>query len=603
MRGWWFGLLLLACAGCASNEIVTPVISPSSAAATVPMTVNITIRTDAASALHRDYISASTAGIGISYGAHPATFPAITTPSVALNVTSGSASCTTSGSTRTCSATVPALVGTDDFQITAWNGAPVSGSFAAAKELSTVTISSRAVQLGVANTLSATLDGVVASFTVTGLPSGTAGTSFSSKTFSVTALDASGKTILGTYENPITLSDSDTSGATTIATSGADSPPSKELLSSSDAASISYTGLAIAGATITASASGATNGSATFTPTLNAITPSSLTGGIVLNFASPYNLASTVSYTASEVGWTNSPYDKTLTMTLASCSVGTLSQSGNTFSVTGTTSGSGTCTLVIRDGNGETLDVPIGKDVFEETGSAQSFTVPTGVSLISIYAAGGAGYKGGTSTTTTAAGADGGSVTGTFSVSAGTSYSVYAGGEGEAGTGGYNGGGAGCPTADTYFGGGGGGESDVRSGSTPFIVGAGGGGGAGLNINGTGGSGGGTTGGTGGGYAAGIGGSGATQSAGGAGGSYTALGGTSTASNGAAYSGGAAACFTFDSDPNEGGGGGAGYYGGGGGSGYGGGGGGGSSWISSSASNVNYETGTNSGNGFVWIYW
>ena len=111
------------------------------------------------------------------------------------------------------------------------------------------------------------LAGVVASLAISGVPSGTVGTAFASpQSFTVTAKDADGDVIVGSYDHPVTLSDSDTTGATTIATSGSDHPPKGELLSSSDIAALTYSGLAIAPATLTASASGATNGTAAFGP-------------------------------------------------------------------------------------------------------------------------------------------------------------------------------------------------------------------------------------------------------------------------------------------------------------------------------------------------
>ena len=119
----------------------------------------------------------------------------------------------------------------------------------------------------IVNNIGFTLDGVASSLTVSGLPSGTVGTPFASpQTFTVTAKDADGYTIVGTYDNAVALGNSDGSGATAIATSGSDNPPANELLGSSDSVTLSYTGVALASATITASATGATSGNGTFTP-------------------------------------------------------------------------------------------------------------------------------------------------------------------------------------------------------------------------------------------------------------------------------------------------------------------------------------------------
>ena len=116
--------------------------------------------------------------------------------------------------------------------------------------------------------------------------------------------------IVGTYEKVVTITDSDTSGATSIVTSG--SP--NQLSSSSDTVKLNYTGLSIAPATIGAHATGATAAIATFTPVLapivfgssDTMNPSFL--GIDLYATS--GTGSSAGFTASEVGWTNAPYNK-----------------------------------------------------------------------------------------------------------------------------------------------------------------------------------------------------------------------------------------------------------------------------------------------------
>ncbi|MEN0137730.1 MAG: glycine-rich protein [Rhodococcus sp. (in: high G+C Gram-positive bacteria)] len=197
---------------------------------------------------------------------------------------------------------------------------------------------------------------------------------------------------------------------------------------------------------------------------------------------------------------------------------------------------------------------------FTFTGSAQSFTVPEGITSLSVTATGG---RGGNSAGPLAGGAAA-VATGQLTVAAGDALYIQVGGNGGDGTGaaGYNGGGAGGEGAS-----GGGGASDVRTGSGELadrqIV-ASGGGGAGDTYIGGGGNLMGSAGQAGGG---GGGGGGATDSAGGVGGN----GGTDPhGSPGEAGVGGAAAGAS--------GGGGGGWFGGGGGAdNYGGGGGGGGS--------------------------
>jgi trimeric autotransporter adhesin len=225
-------------------------------------------------------------------------------------------------------------------------------------------------------------------------------------------------------------------------------------------------------------------------------------------------------------------------------------------------------------------------------GTVQTWTVPTGVTSISVDmqgATGGSGLGG--------AGGSGGRTQGTLPVTPGSTVYVYVGGAGtnynytsSVATGGATAGG----TAG-YYAGGGGGATDIRIGGTALsnrmMVAAGGGGGSyWCGASDLGGSGGGLTGGNGfecGTYSSYQCGAGGTPTAGGAAASYGGSAGTAGVggNSGYYYYGGA---------------GGGGYYGGGGG--YEGGGGGGSSYADPSATSVTYTASYNSGgNGSVTI--
>ena len=191
------------------------------------------------------------------------------------------------------------------------------------------------------------------------------------------------------------------------------------------------------------------------------------------------------------------------------------------------------------------------------TGSPQTWTVPGGVSSVTVVAYGAGGSEG-------SVGFDrsrGGKITATLAVTAGQVMHIYIGGKGVGKTGGYNGGG----TAElTYTGGGGGGATDIRIngtglGNRVLVDGGGLTGGNGIDYN-----------------AQGTGGKGGTQSAGGAAGTGNDLNGFP----GVLGTGGAGRSLTGS--------GGGGYYGGGSGGRYyepagrslGAGGGGGSSYAS-----------------------
>jgi hypothetical protein len=266
-------------------------------------------------------------------------------------------------------------------------------------------------------------------------------------------------------------------------------------------------------------------------------------------------------------------------------------------------------------------NIPPGSQVFSYTGGMQTFTVPGGVTSVTIQCLGaqGNGLNG-------FAAGNGGGAEGTISVTPGSTLNVFVGGSGLSG--GFNGGGLGLGGAT------GGGASDVRIGGTTLndrVIVAGGGGGAGgdnwiCNI-GTGHGGGGTvvgtnfvggaggagyssgTGcGTDGGNTGGIGGSG-THGGGGGGGGLTSggTGATSTVPGtaGTGMLGLGGASFNSPSCGNTGGGGG-GYYGGGGAAGNNcgaGRGGGGSSWMLPTMTSPFFVPGIQTGNGQVTISW
>lgn len=238
---------------------------------------------------------------------------------------------------------------------------------------------------------------------------------------------------------------------------------------------------------------------------------------------------------------------------------------------------------------------------FSYTGSVQSWTVPTGVTSITISVQGAVGGTGETGRT----GGNGGKSIGTLSVTPGTTYyycigqsgsrtvvgSTFCGG-GSQGTGG--GGQSGSGGGMTWFG-----TQNTFSTSSVLLVAAGGGGGGadGGVTGGNGGNGGGTTGSSGGNGTVGTGGGGGTQSTGGGAGSPSGNAGT-------VGQGGAGGNGT----QNGGGGGGGGYYGGGGGGSGGsgsswgaGGGGGGSSFIASSLTSTSTTAGTNNATGTLSI--
>jgi hypothetical protein len=241
---------------------------------------------------------------------------------------------------------------------------------------------------------------------------------------------------------------------------------------------------------------------------------------------------------------------------------------------------------------------------FAFTGGAQTFTVPVGVTSITIEAFGAQGGAGLSSGNPGGAAGLGGSIRATLTVTPGTIYQVNVGGRGADGASGVGGGGAG------------GGASDVRTsgnalGDRVVVAGGGGGGGAGVGgfgAGGAGGAGGDLIGASGSDTTTGAGGgSGGTQVAGGSGGSGGAAGAAGSLGQGGngAGSGSTAGGFNGGGNGRTSGAGGGGYYGGGGGglANAGAGGGGGSSFATAVATNVTHQQGGRSGSGLVTISW
>ncbi|MFC4233209.1 glycine-rich protein [Parasediminibacterium paludis] len=244
----------------------------------------------------------------------------------------------------------------------------------------------------------------------------------------------------------------------------------------------------------------------------------------------------------------------------------------------------------------------LAQTTFNYTGSVQTYTVPAGVTTITVDvrgASGGVPYKNGVSFP--AGAGKGGRVVATVSVTPGEVLNIYVGGKGNdgtssttAGNGGFNGGGNGSDAYNVGAGGGGG-ASDIRRGGTGLsnrIVVAGGGGGANdYNVStGSGGDGGGLVGASGNVNGVSRAATGGTQSAGGIGGLFSGYTKGGDGSLGVGGNGGSG---------NVGGGGGGGYYGGGGGSFSSGA--GGSSYTLSTATNVTHTQGYNAGDGIVII--
>jgi hypothetical protein len=143
-------------------------------------------------------------------------------------------------------------------------------------------------------------------------PVGAAGTAIAGAKLTLTAKGSNGKAITGTYPTPITLANSDKSGATTLLINGKAASKKNTVKKSTDKIALKYSGRAIAAVTFTASAKGVKKpAKATFTPTVAGIV---YTGPLVssapeidLTSSTPATTGYSGSFTATQAGFT-APY-------------------------------------------------------------------------------------------------------------------------------------------------------------------------------------------------------------------------------------------------------------------------------------------------------
>ncbi len=297
----------------------------------------------------------------------------VTNPSVSSNVTPPCTPCTVPGP--------PSPPGTDRYSVTTFDNTNGTGN-----ALSVAT-KDFTITAGSANTgLTITLFGIVKSFSIGAPAAPNAGTTPADATLTVSALNAAGGTITGTYGDnstgaayitggglngtpvTVTINETDANGATLVASGGAtqNSTTSVTLHNDTDVVKLHYAGLAENQKTITAAATGATNGTANFQPTLQAISPSSGTEIDLYVDSTTGGTGSSGTQNFTEAGFTGSPYNQLFNVTfsptsgfatpctqIATVSQGTGSNGGKltaTAPAAATPPAAGSCDLTINDG-------------------------------------------------------------------------------------------------------------------------------------------------------------------------------------------------------------------------------------------------------------
>ena len=258
-----------------------------------------------------------------------------------------------SGCTSGCTVNGPSVPpGVDNMTITVYdaNGGAGNALSTGSKNFT--------VNVGAANSLSLTLNGIVSTFDIT-LPSGTAGTPIASTTVAVEADDADGNAITGTYSSPFTLQELQDTSATTIAVNGGTAGTSVQTTASTDTFAFNYSGKAVDTAGIN---SPTVDGYYGFQPSVS--NPTSVCNGAgggdttecaagpQINLYAASGTGSTSSFTTSQTGWSESPFLQTFTESDNCSNIAAITTSDNlTFTATVVASpGAGTCTATLTGG-------------------------------------------------------------------------------------------------------------------------------------------------------------------------------------------------------------------------------------------------------------
>jgi hypothetical protein len=295
------------------------------------------------------FVSPSTTQITVTVnlvnGAAP---PAWVTPNPQVTALAVGTNCTLSGGTETCTIPVMAPPGVVNYTFAVSDGTHT---------LATLTANETLAQ-GTNNSLSVTLQGIASTVAVTGA-SLAANSSIGSEVLTVNASDVDGNLIVapGNYNNPITLTDNDLTGVTSLSVNGVGSSPSVVVTAPTDVVRLNYNGQAVNNFTITASGAGIA-GTGTITSNVDDITFTGTTlddaghGGLntdanfgqqTIFFATN---TGTQSITGAELGFSNAPYSKTFTV-----------DPGTIVSTTGGTCGTGPTAVAAVTGASPTFAI------------------------------------------------------------------------------------------------------------------------------------------------------------------------------------------------------------------------------------------------------
>jgi hypothetical protein len=256
-------LVVALAAGCGGGGSggLTPVAGPGRGAGTASSTVTIAIPPKPADALAKApaYVSPNTASIGIVVTPQGGT----AYPAVIANVP-GSSCTPVAGGGYTCSIVVTASYGVDSLAITAYSAANAGGSVLSSGTITSTFSPSASPGPALDVVLTGVVKGIAMSIVHNTVQDGYVPVG-QGATLNVTALDASGAIIIGTYDGPIAVALPANSGLSLGTTSFADSTHTTSSITWNGAPT--HFAAPTATVTITASATGgAVTGSVKFHP-------------------------------------------------------------------------------------------------------------------------------------------------------------------------------------------------------------------------------------------------------------------------------------------------------------------------------------------------
>jgi hypothetical protein len=382
---------IAACSGGGGGGSSTPVITPTTAPTTTPQGNLVTPTffiivplSPSANARKPQFVSTATQSITVTLTSVNGGAPNVTPTSVSTNISGASCSsgCTVNGP--------PSPPGVPDvYTVTTFDSTLGAGN---ALDTGSVTFTPTA---GQNNAPSLTLKGIPYTVAITGVPTTwAANTSGQTASLTVTVKDHSAQTITGGYANAVRITDPDVESTNGTSLTGTNvgagcTTTCVDLQTSTDTVTLDYGGLAENPVVLASSGTAlGTAGTATFTPLLNAITSdagNSTTadgGGVGIDLFTT-NSSATLGYSGTvkygELGFTNSPYSKQLSLTgTASCSTfatfSTLANASNETPFKATakaTPASGICTVTVTDAlTDQTNTLP----TFEVTYTTSTFT-------------------------------------------------------------------------------------------------------------------------------------------------------------------------------------------------------------------------------------